>query len=219
MYQVPVLGCSVLSFVWVWLWPQGLQPTRLLHPWDLPGKNTGVGCIFSITPGDLPNPGMKPASLVSPALAGRFFSTAPAGKPVLSFQGWHDKLSQTAWLKAADVYCLIVLDNRPWSESVSRVLFSPKPIGENLFLSLHSFWWFASDPECSLACSREHFCCCLCFMSSHDTLLSHLFLLFLKRHQLYWFQVHLNPVWSYYSLILSVKILFPSKIFFTGNRG
>ena len=26
------------------LWPHGLQPTRLLHPWDLPGKNTRVGC-------------------------------------------------------------------------------------------------------------------------------------------------------------------------------
>ena len=22
----------------------GLKPTRLLHPWDFPGKNTGVGC-------------------------------------------------------------------------------------------------------------------------------------------------------------------------------
>ena len=26
--------------------PHGLQPTRLLHPWDAPGKNTGVGCHF-----------------------------------------------------------------------------------------------------------------------------------------------------------------------------
>ena len=25
-------------------WPHGLKPTRLLHPWDLPGKSTGVGC-------------------------------------------------------------------------------------------------------------------------------------------------------------------------------
>ena len=25
-------------------WPHGLQPTRLLHPWDFPGKSTGVGC-------------------------------------------------------------------------------------------------------------------------------------------------------------------------------
>ena len=33
------------------------------------------------TPGDLPNPGIKPESLVSPALAGGFFTTAPPGKP------------------------------------------------------------------------------------------------------------------------------------------
>ena len=26
------------------LWPHGLQPTRLLCPWDSPGKNTGVDC-------------------------------------------------------------------------------------------------------------------------------------------------------------------------------
>ena len=24
--------------------PQGLQPSRLLRPWDFPGKSTGVGC-------------------------------------------------------------------------------------------------------------------------------------------------------------------------------
>jgi len=28
------------------VWPHGLQPTRLLRPWDSPGKNTGVGCHF-----------------------------------------------------------------------------------------------------------------------------------------------------------------------------
>ena len=32
------------------------------------------------TEGDLPNPGIKPASLVSPALAGKFFTTLPPGK-------------------------------------------------------------------------------------------------------------------------------------------
>ena len=26
-------------------WPHGLQPTRLLRPWDFPGKSTGVGCL------------------------------------------------------------------------------------------------------------------------------------------------------------------------------
>ena len=30
--------------------PHGLQPTRLLCPWDFPGKNTGVGCNFLLQP-------------------------------------------------------------------------------------------------------------------------------------------------------------------------
>ena len=28
------------------VWPHRWQPTRLPHPWDSPGKNTGVGCHF-----------------------------------------------------------------------------------------------------------------------------------------------------------------------------
>ena len=32
-------------------------------------------------PGDLPDPGIKPVSLRSPALAGGFFTTEPPGKP------------------------------------------------------------------------------------------------------------------------------------------
>ena len=26
--------------------PHGLQPIRLLHPWDFPGKSTGLGCHY-----------------------------------------------------------------------------------------------------------------------------------------------------------------------------
>ena len=33
------------------------------------------------TPGDFPDPEIKPASPTSPALAGKFFTTAPLGKP------------------------------------------------------------------------------------------------------------------------------------------
>ena len=33
------------------------------------------------TPGDLPDPGTEPVSVASPILAGRFFTTAPTGKP------------------------------------------------------------------------------------------------------------------------------------------
>ena len=35
--------CSVMSSS---LQPYGLRPARLLCPWNLPGKNTGVGCHF-----------------------------------------------------------------------------------------------------------------------------------------------------------------------------
>ena len=41
--------------------PHGLQPTRLLRPWDLPGKSTGVGCHFllqEIFPTQGSNPGL-----------------------------------------------------------------------------------------------------------------------------------------------------------------
>ena len=37
------ISCSVVPYS---LRPHGLQPTRLLCPWDSPGKDTGVGCHF-----------------------------------------------------------------------------------------------------------------------------------------------------------------------------
>ena len=36
--------CQVASVVSASLWPCGLQPPRLLCPWDSPGKNPGVSC-------------------------------------------------------------------------------------------------------------------------------------------------------------------------------
>ena len=38
-------------------------------------------------PGDLPNPGTEPTSLASPAVEGGFFTTAPLGKPLVSWPG------------------------------------------------------------------------------------------------------------------------------------
>ena len=37
------------------------------------------------SPGNLPDPGIEPASLVSPMFAGRFFTTEPPGKPYILF--------------------------------------------------------------------------------------------------------------------------------------
>ena len=52
----------------------GLYPTRLLCPWDSPGKTTGVGCHARFR--GLPDPRIKPESLMSPALASGFFTTS-----------------------------------------------------------------------------------------------------------------------------------------------
>ena len=41
------LKCTLCALSRVWLFaPRGLYPSRLLCPWDFPGKNTGVGCHF-----------------------------------------------------------------------------------------------------------------------------------------------------------------------------
>ena len=39
---------------------------------------SGLPCL---SPGDLPDPGIKPASLISPELAGEFLLLVPPGKP------------------------------------------------------------------------------------------------------------------------------------------
>ena len=43
--RLPML-CYVTSVVSDSVWPHRWRPTRLPHPWDSPGKNTGVGCHF-----------------------------------------------------------------------------------------------------------------------------------------------------------------------------
>ena len=83
------------------LQPCESQPARLLCPWDSPGKNTGVGC-HTLLQGNLPHTGIEHAVLMSPALAGKLFTTSsiahlvknpPAmqGSPV-PFLGWEDPL-------------------------------------------------------------------------------------------------------------------------------
>ena len=51
-----------------------------LCPWDFPGKNTGVRLPFHI-PGDLPNPGIKPAF---PALQVDSLPLSHLGRPAYS---------------------------------------------------------------------------------------------------------------------------------------
>ena len=88
------------------LGPHGLYPARLCCPWNFPGKNKTVGVLFP-TPGDLPDLGVEPRSLAPPALADRFFTTAPPRKPLHHVQ-MEIKMSPTLWtsLVAQTVKCL-----------------------------------------------------------------------------------------------------------------
>ena len=65
-------SCMLSHFSWLsaTLWTINLPGSC---PWDSPGKNTGVGC-HALLQGIFPDPGIKTASLMSPALAGRFFT-------------------------------------------------------------------------------------------------------------------------------------------------
>ena len=74
---VCMLSCSVVSNSWR---PHGLKPTRLLHPWDYPSKNTGEGCHFLLQ-WNLPNPGIEPTSPTAPGLEGGFLITELPWKP------------------------------------------------------------------------------------------------------------------------------------------
>ena len=58
----------------------GLWPTRLLCPWDSPGKNTGVGGL-SLLPGILPTQVTEPGS---PALQADSLPSEPPGKPFIN---------------------------------------------------------------------------------------------------------------------------------------
>ena len=54
-HMVCTHGCSVASDS---LRPHGLQPTRLLCPWDSPGRTTGVGC-HALLLGIFPSQGLN----------------------------------------------------------------------------------------------------------------------------------------------------------------
>ena len=69
VYLVPIIRygmrdivrnvCSSLSVVSDSLRPHGQKPTRLLCPWQFPGKNTGVGCHLLLQ-GIFPTQGLNP---------------------------------------------------------------------------------------------------------------------------------------------------------------
>ena len=96
------------------------------------------------SPGDLPNPGMEPAS---PALVGRFFTAEPPGNPIAPFHR-HSSLTQMPSHPRS----------QPWSPVESKVIFSwshlsvffHDPITLNFMLKLHNSTSFLLQSRKSL---------------------------------------------------------------------
>ena len=44
--ELPAANCCLVIQLHLTLWPHGLYPSRLLCPWDVPGKKTGAGTHF-----------------------------------------------------------------------------------------------------------------------------------------------------------------------------
>ena len=61
--------------------PFGLWPTRLLCPWDVLGKSTGVGCHFLLQ-GIFPSQGSNPHLLCLLHWQVDSLPTEPSGKPL-----------------------------------------------------------------------------------------------------------------------------------------
>ena len=72
-----MLSCFSRIRLFATLWAIGHQAPLSM---GFPRQEHWSGLLFP-SPGDLPHPGIEPASLESPELAGRFFTPEPPGKP------------------------------------------------------------------------------------------------------------------------------------------
>ena len=98
-------SCSVVSNS---LWLHGLKPTRLLCPWDSPGKNTGVG-YHPLLQGIFPTQGSNRVS----DIAGRFFTV------------YATREAQTTIIKRHQISAMIKT-NLIVGRKASQTLLSPK---------------------------------------------------------------------------------------------
>ena len=117
------------------LWPQGLQPTRLLCVWDFPGKNTGVGC-HTLLQGIFPTQGLNP------------------GLPLQA-----DSLQSEPWRKPNMGRIILISRGRTgWKYTRFPELHKKEHFyGLNfMYIEEIDFWLFRGPMDCSLPSSSVH---------------------------------------------------------------
>ena len=105
-------------------WPHGLQPARLLCPWDSPGKNTGVGChvlLQGIFPTQGSNPGLSHCRRILYCLS-------------------HQGSPHTFWFSSQYTYCIlcclyicrttqVISNDSSWERTVRQHHILSRPVG------------------------------------------------------------------------------------------
>ena len=111
-YNQASISCSVVSSS---LQPQGLQPSRLLCPWESPGKSTEEGCHFVLQ--GIPDPGVELRSL---SLQTDSLPSEPPGKPCLNVtKSLLKRNSMSIWLHWRSLLnkeLIAILSNLPKTE-------------------------------------------------------------------------------------------------------
>ena len=107
-------------------WPHGLQPTRLLHPWDFPGKSTGVGChcLLLITATVLANFSVSASCWQPPILRACCIFILAATQPV-----W----SQGSLLLLSQVYFPGILTFLSWDQFPPKLTATQVPVSGSTF--------------------------------------------------------------------------------------
>ena len=104
------------------LQPHGLQSTRLLCPWDFPGKDTGVGCHFPSL-GDHPNSGIQPGF---PALQADSLPTELQGNPKFS----PNRPVDLMLYKSNTSSSFFKIDMLMWKESKQQIILKKTHLGK-----------------------------------------------------------------------------------------
>ena len=107
-------------------------------------------------PGDLPDPGIEPASLASPALKSGSLPTEPPGKPISYLICLSTYLSVSCW------WCF---SGESWMIQILCVWGGPFSYNTSYFLAsllLKECWLSTPTLECTLSCFVAQSCLTLC---------------------------------------------------------
>jgi len=117
--------------------PHGLQPTRLLCPWDFPGKSTGVGCHRLLH--DQPDSILKSRDITLPT---KVQLVKAMVFPVVMYEceSWTIKKAECQRIEAFKLWCWRRLLRVPWTakrsnQSILKEI-SPECSLEGLMLKL-----------------------------------------------------------------------------------